>query len=216
MATKLTPQRYDAQAWALIARFYQGAPWLAGVRIVLDHRLWPPTGNMAMTWGTTIYIARYLAEPPYTTFDRALNLAHELAHVEQYRRWGKLGFGLRWLWQVASRAGRLTAVEHPELLHLPRSFKPILDQRLPGAQYGQHRDVPRGDPQHEKDTHRDDYQGGDKQENAPKKIGSHLLLPQSFTVPDTSRPAPRGCLNPRKRRHLNTPTDARHPRRWKR
>ena len=67
-----------------------------------------------MVWGTKVYIARQLLSTPYTWWDRALNLAAECAHVEQFQRWGKLGFARRWLWQV--------------LTHLSVSDIPIEDE----------------------------------------------------------------------------------------
>ena len=105
MTTRISPNLYDPIAWSLVQRFYQAEvpfarEWLPQVRVVLDHPFWPPRGNQAMVWGTKVYIARKLLSTPYTWWDRALNLAAECAHVEQFQRWGKLGVARRWLWQV--------------------------------------------------------------------------------------------------------------------
>ena len=104
----MTLAQYDPLAAVRINSFFaEHEPsvlaLLPKIRVVSGGRLVTWLGQGGLTLGFQVQVRDHYSEPPFTSFDRAILLAHECVHVAQYARYGMVGFFARLLWQMLTR-----------------------------------------------------------------------------------------------------------------
>ena len=98
LSTQATLEQFDPIAAQWVTAFYQATrPEYAGLLPLVTLYPWRRWrfNNAAITFGRSIWVAEHWWTQPYSTWDRATLLAHELRHVEQGERWGFAGYMAR-------------------------------------------------------------------------------------------------------------------------
>ena len=106
LPTQATLEQFDPIAAQWVTAFYAATrPSHAALLPLVTLSPWRRWrfNNAAITLGRSVWVAPHWWTQPYSTWDRATLLAHELRHVEQGERWGFASYMARAVGQTLLR-----------------------------------------------------------------------------------------------------------------